>query len=104
MEDVARAAGVSPITVSRALNMPDKLAPATLAAVRGAIDRLRYVHNLAAGTLASNRSRIVAAIVPTIASSIFSDTVDGLSHHAGRAALPVAARADAGTATTRKRG
>jgi LacI family gluconate utilization system Gnt-I transcriptional repressor len=79
MEDVARAAGVSPITVSRALNMPEKLSPATLAAVQGAIDRLRYVRNLAAGTLASDRSRIVAAIVPTIASSIFSDTVEGLS-------------------------
>jgi LacI family gluconate utilization system Gnt-I transcriptional repressor len=79
MEDVARAAGVSMVTVSRALNAPDKLAPATLAAVRAAVERLRYVHNLAAGSLASRRSRIVAAIVPTVASSIFSDTVDGLA-------------------------
>ena len=79
MEDVARAAGVSMITVSRALNTPDKLAPATLARVRTAIERLRYVPNLTAGSLASNRSRIVAAIVPTIANSIFSDTIDGLA-------------------------
>ncbi len=79
MEDVAHAAGVSLVTVSRALNEPDKLAPATLAAVRGATQRLGYVHNLAAGSLASSRSRIVGAIVPTIASSIFSDTVDGLA-------------------------
>ncbi len=79
MEDVARAAGVSMITVSRALNTPDKLAPATLARVRAAIERLRYVPNLTAGSLASNRSRIVAAIVPTIANSIFSDTIDGLA-------------------------
>ena len=79
MEDVAREAGVSPVTVSRALNTPEKLAPATLAAVRAAIERLRYVPNLTAGSLASNRSRIVAAIVPTIANSIFSDTIDGLA-------------------------
>ncbi|HEX2542337.1 MAG TPA: LacI family DNA-binding transcriptional regulator [Caldimonas sp.] len=79
MEDVARAAGVSMVTVSRALNTPDKVASATLADVRSAIERLRYVHNLTAGSLASRRSRIVAAIVPTIASSIFSDTVDGLA-------------------------
>jgi LacI family gluconate utilization system Gnt-I transcriptional repressor len=79
MEDVARAAGVSMITVSRALNAPGKLAPATLARVRAAIEWLRYVPNLTAGSLASNRSRIVAAIVPTIANSIFSDTVDGLA-------------------------
>jgi LacI family gluconate utilization system Gnt-I transcriptional repressor len=80
MEDVARAAGVSAITVSRALNAPDKLAPATLRAVRDAIDRLRYVANLTAGSLASNRSRIVAVIVPTIANSIFAETVGGLAN------------------------
>ena len=79
MEDVARAAGVSPITVSRALNTPDKLSPQTLRAVRNAIERLRYVPNLTAGSLASNRSRTVAVIVPTVNSSIFSDTIDGLS-------------------------
>lgn len=79
MADVAREAGVSLVTVSRVINQPDKVAPETLAQVREAIDRLRYVPNLLAGSLASNRSRIVAAVVPTLASSIFSDTIDGLS-------------------------
>lgn len=79
MEDVARAAGVSAITVSRAMNTPHKLSPDTLRAVRTAIDRLRYVPNLTAGSLASKRSRTVAVIVPTVNSSIFSDTIDGLA-------------------------
>ena len=79
MEDVAREAGVSLVTVSRAINQPDMLAPETLAQVREAIERLRYVPNLTAGSLASSRSRIVAAVVPTLGSSIFSDTIDGLS-------------------------
>lgn len=79
MEDVAREAGVSLVTVSRAVNQPEKLAPATLALVRQAIDRLGFVPNLTAGSLASRRSRIAAAVVPTLASSIFSDTIDGLS-------------------------
>ena len=79
MEDVARAAGVSAITVSRALNAPDKLSPATLRAVRTAIERLRYVPNLTAGSLASSRSRTVAVIVPTVNSSIFSDTIGGVA-------------------------
>lgn len=78
MEDVARVAGVSAITVSRALSAPDKLAPATLRAVRAAVERLRYVPNLTAGSLASNRSHIVAIVVPTIANSIFAETVNGL--------------------------
>lgn len=79
MEDVARAAGVSLVTVSRAINHPDKLAAETLAAVRAAIERLGYVPNLMAGSLASNRSRIVAAIVPTIANLVFSETVEALT-------------------------
>lgn len=79
MEDVAREAGVSLVTVSRAVNHPEKLAPETLAQVRAAIERLRYVPNLTAGSLASSRSRIAAAVIPTLASSIFSDTMDGLS-------------------------
>ena len=79
MEDVAHAAGVSVVTVSRAINTPGKLAPATLQAVRAAIEQLRYVPNLTAGSLASSRSRIIAVIVPTISNSIFSDTVNGLA-------------------------
>ena len=95
MEDVAREAGVSLVTVSRAINLPDMLAPATLAQVREAIERLRYVPNLTAGSLASSRSRIVAAVVPTLASSIFSDTIDGLSQALVKARYQLLARADA---------
>ncbi|MCC7286517.1 MAG: LacI family DNA-binding transcriptional regulator [Burkholderiaceae bacterium] len=83
MEDVARSAGVSAITVSRAVNVPHKLAPATLRAVRAAIAKLGYVPNLTAGSLASNRSRTIGVIVPTVANSIFADTIDGLSQTLG---------------------
>ena len=85
MTDVAREAGVSLVTVSRVVNQPDKVSSETLAQVREAIRRLRYVPNLTAGSLASNRSRIIAAVVPTLASSIFSDTIDGLSQSLARA-------------------
>ena len=67
LTDVARLAQVSPITASRAVNAPDTVAPETLARVRDAIARTGYVPNRIAGGLASARSRLVAAVVPTIA-------------------------------------
>lgn len=79
LADVARIAGVSPITVSRALNTPDQVAPETLARVSEAVARTGYVPNRVAGGLASSRSRLVAAIVPTIASPMFLETVQALT-------------------------
>lgn len=79
MEDVARAAGVALVTVSRAINTPEKLAPKTLAAIRRAIETLGYVPNLTAGSLASNRSHIIGAVVPTLSNSLFGETIDGLA-------------------------
>ncbi|KAF1020400.1 MAG: HTH-type transcriptional regulator GntR [Paracidovorax wautersii] len=79
MADVAQAAGVSLVTVSRAINQPDKVAPKTLAAVRQAVEALGYVPNLMAGSLASNRSRIIAAMVPTISNLVFAETIEALS-------------------------
>ena len=79
MEDVARIARVSMITVSRAINQPDKVAPKTRARVIAAIAKIGYVPNLTAGSLASNKSRIIGAIVPTIDNSIFAETVRGLT-------------------------
>ena len=66
LSDVARLADVSAITASRAVNSPDSVAPETLARVREAISRTGYVPNRIAGSLASSRSRLVAAVVPTI--------------------------------------
>jgi LacI family gluconate utilization system Gnt-I transcriptional repressor len=79
MEDVARIAGVTAMTVSRALNTPQKVAAETRAKVEQAIAQIGYVHNLTASSLASKKSRIVAALVPTIGASIFAETVRGLS-------------------------
>lgn len=76
---VARLAGVSPITASRALNTPDKVSAAALERVRDAVKRTGYVPNMLAGGLASSRSRLVAAIVPTIAGSVFLDMVQSLT-------------------------
>ena len=89
MEDVARLAGVSLVTVSRVLNTPDAVTPATRQAVMAAVRRIGYVPNLTAGALAGSRSRIIAAIVPTIANSIFADTIQGLSDRLERAGYTI---------------
>ena len=77
--DVARLAGVSPITASRALNTPDQVAKETLERVREAVSRTGYVPNRLAGGLASARSRLVAAVVPTITGPVFMEMVESLT-------------------------
>jgi LacI family gluconate utilization system Gnt-I transcriptional repressor len=79
LTDVARLARVSAITVSRALNTPEQLSADTLERVRGAIRSTGYVPNLLAGGLRSAKSRLVAAVVPTITGPIFLDTIQGLT-------------------------
>src|SRR6202011_1105115 len=76
---VAKLAGVSSITVSRVVRLPNLVAPRTRGRVEAAMRELGYVPNQLAGALASARTRSVGVLVPTIANSIFADTVQGLS-------------------------
>lgn len=77
MRDVAQAAGVSLMTVSRALREPQKLSPETRKSVLDAIQKIGYVPNSIAANLASNRSNVVGQIVPSIQNSLYADTVKG---------------------------
>jgi len=79
MSEVAAAAKVSTMTVSRVLRSPEKVRPETCQRVETAIRKLGYVPDEAAGALSSRRSRIVGALVSTLGGSVFSSTVDGLS-------------------------
>ncbi len=79
LADVAGAAGVTKITVSRFLREPGRVAPDTAARISAALAEHAYVPNKQAGMLASGRSKVVAAIVPTLANSVFAETVQGLS-------------------------
>src|SRR4051812_48685578 len=76
---VAKLAGVSSITVSRVVRLPNLVAPRTRGRVEAAMRELGYVPNQVAGALASARTSSVGVLVPTIANSIFADTVQGLS-------------------------
>lgn len=78
LNDVAAAAGVSTATVSRFFNTPDIVAPATAERIREAVEQLDYIPNLLAGGLASNRSRLVAVLIPQLAGSIFTDIIEAM--------------------------
>ena len=79
LHDVARLAGVAPITASRALNTPAQVSDEVRQKVADAVARTGYVPNRLAGGLASARSRLVAAVVPTIAGPVFLETVQSLT-------------------------
>ena len=79
LHDVAKLAGVAPITASRALNTPQQVSPEVLQKVSDAVARSGYVRNHMAGGLASARSRLVAAVVPTISGPVFLQTLKALT-------------------------
>jgi LacI family gluconate utilization system Gnt-I transcriptional repressor len=76
--DVAQAAGVSPITVSRAINRPELVSESTRVHVLEFVRTMGYVPNLLAGSLATSKSKLVAIILPTIAHSIFATAVQAM--------------------------
>ncbi|MEO5735007.1 MAG: substrate-binding domain-containing protein [Rubrivivax sp.] len=72
VEDVARAAGVSTATVSRALNAPDTVRAPLRLRVEAAVDRLGYVAHAGARALSLRRSGTVGVVVPTVDNAIFA--------------------------------
>ncbi|WP_407310268.1 LacI family DNA-binding transcriptional regulator [Pseudomonas sp. nanlin1] len=76
--EVARAAGVSPITVSRAIHRPELVSEATRTYVLEFVRAMGYVPNLLAGSLATSKSKLVAILIPTIAHSIFATAVQAM--------------------------
>ncbi len=84
IEDVAARAGVSTATISRYFNNPSIVAPRTAERIRAAVERMGYVPNALAGGLASNRSRLVAVLVPEVMQSIFNDTIEEMATELSR--------------------
>lgn len=77
VEDVARAAGVSPISVSRALHNPGRVSAATRQKVEEAVVRTGYTVNSFASALRSGRSHIVPVFVSTLLNPHFANALQG---------------------------
>ena len=78
LDDVAGLAGVSPITVSRALRGERAVDPSLVARVKAAADRLGYMPDPAARALASRHSTHVALLVPMLSNALFVDLLEGV--------------------------
>ena len=83
LRDVARKAEVSVATVSRVLNSPEIVQQETRERVEAAIAELNFVPSAAARAINSGRSKIVGALVPTLDSDIFAQTIDVMENRLG---------------------
>jgi LacI family gluconate utilization system Gnt-I transcriptional repressor len=79
MRTAAQIAGVSAMTVSRALKSDASISEKTRERVLAAVNRVGYVPDASARMFASRRSGFIAALVPSLNNSNFAETVRGMS-------------------------
>ena len=79
MRDVARAAGVSRMTVSRALKKDSPISKATRERILKVVRDMNYVPDHMAGSLSTKRSGFVAVLVPSLNNLHFAETVQALT-------------------------
>ena len=80
--DVARLAGVSTATVSRALNGTGQIATATRAAIDDAVAQLGYHPNTAARSLVTRSTQTIALLLPDITNPFYAALVSGIQERA----------------------
>jgi len=78
IKDVARRAGVSPVTVSNVLNRPERVAAETRSRVERAIRELGFVRNGSASTLRAGQSRAIGLVVLDVGNPFFVEVARGV--------------------------
>jgi LacI family gluconate utilization system Gnt-I transcriptional repressor len=78
LADVAKLAGVSAVTVSRALRQPRMVSDALRHRVDAAVSELAYVPDVAASRLASARTHTIGVIVSSLTNGVFADYLRAL--------------------------
>lgn len=87
--DIARQAGVSPATVSRAFNRPELLNAATLAHIRKTAERLGFRRNRLGSSLRSGSTKTLGLVLPTMANPVFAACFEGAESQARAAGYSV---------------
>ena len=78
LSDVAQAAEVSAATVSRVLRNPEVVSAEFQSRVRHAVDKLGYVPDPAARSLASARSENIGVVIPSVTNNVFVEVLSGI--------------------------
>ncbi len=78
LKDVAKKAGVSPITVSRVVNGSEGVRANIREKVEAAIDELGYIPNRSASVLASSKSKLIGVLIPSLSNVVFNDVLRGI--------------------------
>jgi DNA-binding LacI/PurR family transcriptional regulator len=89
IKDIARALGISPSTVSRALKNHPDISPRTRKAVKELADKLHYEPNAIALSLRSKSSRTIGIIIPEIVHYFFSSVISGIEEIAYKSGYTV---------------
>lgn len=79
MADIARIAGVSSMTVSRAFKHDSRISAETRDAILKVAEETGYVFDATASNLRSQKTGFVAVTIPSLNNANFADTVEGLS-------------------------
>ena len=79
MAAIGKLAGVSQVTVSRALSHPEKVSPDTLKRIREAIEVTGFVPNALAGALSSRRTQLITALIPTMTNIVYASLLHSFS-------------------------
>ncbi|HEX7747659.1 MAG TPA: substrate-binding domain-containing protein [Bordetella sp.] len=87
--EVARKAGVSPATVSRAFNQPELLKPATLAHIRAVVRTDGFRPNRVGRSLRAGSTRTIGLLLPTLNNPVFAECFEGAERHARQAGYSV---------------
>ena len=78
LSDVARSAGVSAMTVSRALRGERRVQPDLVLKITQIAQQMGYVPDPAARALASQKSNQVLVLVPLLSNALFVDVLDAI--------------------------
>lgn len=90
LKDVAKLAGVSTATASRALSNSDKVNVATREKVQAVANKLGYSINIMARSLRKQESKTILVILPDVGDSFFYEIIHGIetvAHKAGYSLL-----------------